>query len=112
MFQRSSGHGLRSIIESYFDLQGDRLPNEYWAVYATVDRLAANHYQDYKLKAHNHLKAHRPSSPYDELPRTGRSALTSSQVLLLWKDRQRIRPIGERLNTRAYRVEKLFCHAL
>ncbi|KAL2491727.1 Uncharacterized protein Adt_27355 [Abeliophyllum distichum] len=46
---------LRSIIESYFDLQGDRSPNEYWAVYTTVDRLVANHYRDYKLKARTRL---------------------------------------------------------
>ncbi|KAL2491734.1 hypothetical protein Adt_27362 [Abeliophyllum distichum] len=46
---------LRSIIESYFDLQGDQLPNEYWAVYTTVDRMVADHYCDYKLKARTKL---------------------------------------------------------
>ncbi|KAL2533364.1 hypothetical protein Adt_06715 [Abeliophyllum distichum] len=58
---------LCSIIESYFDLQGDRLPDEYMAICAAVDRLVADRYCDYKLKAHNHLKAHRPSRPYDEM---------------------------------------------
>ncbi|KAL2475010.1 Uncharacterized protein Adt_35746 [Abeliophyllum distichum] len=33
---------LHSIIESYFDLQGDRSPNEYRAVYTAIDRLAAD----------------------------------------------------------------------
>ncbi|KAL2487048.1 hypothetical protein Adt_31804 [Abeliophyllum distichum] len=41
---------LRCIIESYFDLQGDRLPDQYRAVCATVDYLAANRYRNYKLK--------------------------------------------------------------
>ncbi|KAL2518242.1 hypothetical protein Adt_14489 [Abeliophyllum distichum] len=58
---------LRSIIESYFDLQGDRSPDEYREVCAAVDRLVTNRYRDYKLKAHNHLKAHGPSRPYGEM---------------------------------------------
>ncbi|KAL2542634.1 hypothetical protein Adt_03612 [Abeliophyllum distichum] len=41
---------LCSIIESYFDLQGDRLPDEYRAVCAAVNHLAADRYQDYKRK--------------------------------------------------------------
>ncbi|KAL2457999.1 hypothetical protein Adt_46123 [Abeliophyllum distichum] len=41
---------LRSIIESYFDLQGDRSPDECRTVCAAVDHLAADRYQDYKLK--------------------------------------------------------------
>ncbi|KAL2541606.1 Uncharacterized protein Adt_02584 [Abeliophyllum distichum] len=48
---------LRSIIKS----------DEYRTVCAAVDRLAADCYQDYKLKAHNHLKAHGPSCPYDKM---------------------------------------------
>ncbi|KAL2454993.1 Uncharacterized protein Adt_47509 [Abeliophyllum distichum] len=47
-----------SWTESYFDLQADRSPDQYRAVYAVVDRLAANRYRDYKLKEQNHLKAH------------------------------------------------------
>ncbi|KAL2542422.1 Uncharacterized protein Adt_03400 [Abeliophyllum distichum] len=58
---------LRSIIESYFDLQGDRSPDEYRPVCADVDHLAADRYRDYKLKAHSHLKAYGPSRPYGEL---------------------------------------------
>ncbi|KAL2487077.1 putative transposase [Abeliophyllum distichum] len=42
--------------QSYFNLQGDRLPDEYRAVCAAVDYLAADRYHNYKLKAHNHLK--------------------------------------------------------
>ncbi|KAL2461910.1 hypothetical protein Adt_45330 [Abeliophyllum distichum] len=41
---------LCSIIESHFDLQDDQSPDEYWAVRAVVDRLAADRYRDYKLK--------------------------------------------------------------
>ncbi|KAL2491265.1 Uncharacterized protein Adt_26893 [Abeliophyllum distichum] len=52
---------LHSIIE------GDWSPDEYRAVCAAVDRLAADRYHDYKLKAHNHLKAHEPSRPYGEM---------------------------------------------
>ncbi|KAL2525437.1 Uncharacterized protein Adt_10491 [Abeliophyllum distichum] len=44
-------------------IEGDRSPDEYRAVCATVDRLAADRYRDYKLKVHNHLKAHGPSRP-------------------------------------------------
>ncbi|KAL2480517.1 hypothetical protein Adt_33483 [Abeliophyllum distichum] len=53
--------------QSYFDLQGNRSPDEYWAVCAVVDHLAADHYRDYKFKAHNHLKEHRLSRPYGEM---------------------------------------------
>ncbi|KAL2505868.1 hypothetical protein Adt_21489 [Abeliophyllum distichum] len=56
-----------SWTESYFDLQGDWSPDEYLAVYAAINRLAANRYQDYKLNAYNHLKAHGPSRPYGEM---------------------------------------------
>ncbi|KAL2470898.1 hypothetical protein Adt_39034 [Abeliophyllum distichum] len=58
---------LRSIIESYFDLQGDRSPDEYWAICAATDHLATNRYHSYKLKEHNHLKGHGPSRPYGEM---------------------------------------------
>ncbi|KAL2505159.1 hypothetical protein Adt_20780 [Abeliophyllum distichum] len=58
---------LRSIIESYFDLQGDQSFDNYWAVCAAIDRLAADRYRDYKLKAHNNLKEHKPSRSYDVL---------------------------------------------
>ncbi|KAL2480235.1 Uncharacterized protein Adt_33201 [Abeliophyllum distichum] len=59
----------RGIIfeKSYFDLHGDRSPDEYRTVYAAIDRLAADCYRDCKLKAHNHLKAHGPSRPYGEM---------------------------------------------
>ncbi|KAL2466727.1 Uncharacterized protein Adt_42578 [Abeliophyllum distichum] len=53
--------------EHYFNLQGDRSPDEYCVVFAAVDRLAADCYRDYKLKAHNHLKAHGPSRPFGEM---------------------------------------------
>ncbi|KAL2466543.1 Uncharacterized protein Adt_42394 [Abeliophyllum distichum] len=58
---------LRSIIDSYFDLQDDRSSDEYQIVCAAVDCLAVDRYRDYKLKAHNHLKAHGPNRPYDKL---------------------------------------------
>ncbi|KAL2497896.1 hypothetical protein Adt_23446 [Abeliophyllum distichum] len=58
---------LRSIIKSYFDPQGDQSLDEYWVVCAAVDRLVADRYHDYNLKAHNHLKAHGPSRPYGEM---------------------------------------------
>ncbi|KAL2471473.1 Uncharacterized protein Adt_04730 [Abeliophyllum distichum] len=58
---------LRSIIESYFDLHGNRSPDEYRAVCATVDRLATIRYRNYKLEEHNHLKAHGASRPYGEM---------------------------------------------
>ncbi|KAL2527271.1 hypothetical protein Adt_12325 [Abeliophyllum distichum] len=60
-------HRLASACECYFNLQGDRSPNEYRMVCAAVDRLAANRYHDYKLKVYNHLKAHGPSRPYDKI---------------------------------------------
>ncbi|KAL2525484.1 Uncharacterized protein Adt_10538 [Abeliophyllum distichum] len=74
-FTRLVGNQVRFTVppcyplwtESYFDLQGDRSPDEYRAVCAAVDRLATNCYRDYKLKAHNHLKAHGPSRPYGEM---------------------------------------------
>ncbi|KAL2532187.1 hypothetical protein Adt_05538 [Abeliophyllum distichum] len=40
---------LHRIIESYFDLQGDRSLDEYRTVCAAVDRLAVDRYHDYKL---------------------------------------------------------------
>ncbi|KAL2457012.1 Uncharacterized protein Adt_46514 [Abeliophyllum distichum] len=52
---------LHSIIED------DRSPNEYQTVCAAVDRLTADCYRDYKLKAHNHLKEHGPSRLYGKL---------------------------------------------
>ncbi|KAL2486278.1 hypothetical protein Adt_31034 [Abeliophyllum distichum] len=55
------------MLQSYFDFQEDRLPDEYRAVCATVDRLTVDRYRDYKLKTHNHLKAHGPSCPYGEI---------------------------------------------
>ncbi|KAL2474611.1 hypothetical protein Adt_35347 [Abeliophyllum distichum] len=64
------------MSQSYFDLQGDQSFDGYQEVSITVDRLAADDYRDYKLKAYNQLKAHGPSHPYN--------ALTSSQVLLSW----------------------------
>ncbi|KAL2454971.1 hypothetical protein Adt_47528 [Abeliophyllum distichum] len=70
------------MLQSYFDFQGDAI-DQYWAVCAAVDRLAVDRYRDYKLKAHNHLKAHIPSRHMTRcLQRTSRSALTSSPVLL------------------------------
>ncbi|KAL2485650.1 Uncharacterized protein Adt_30406 [Abeliophyllum distichum] len=57
----------RISLESYFNLQGDRSPNEYRAVYAAVDNLTVDRYRDYKLKAHNYLKAHGPNLPYNEM---------------------------------------------
>ncbi|KAL2498485.1 hypothetical protein Adt_24035 [Abeliophyllum distichum] len=60
-----------------------RSPDEYRTVYTSVDRLMANHYGDYKLKAHNHLKVHGPAVHTARcLSRSSRSALTSSPVLL------------------------------
>ncbi|KAL2542828.1 Uncharacterized protein Adt_03806 [Abeliophyllum distichum] len=59
---------LRSIIESYFNLHGESVARlSTWAVIVAVDRLAANRYRDYKLKVHNHLKAHGPSRLYGEM---------------------------------------------
>ncbi|KAL2471331.1 Uncharacterized protein Adt_39467 [Abeliophyllum distichum] len=43
------------------------LLDEYRGVCAAVDRLAADRYSEYKLKVHNHLKAHAPSRPYGEM---------------------------------------------
>ncbi|KAL2480740.1 hypothetical protein Adt_33706 [Abeliophyllum distichum] len=65
--------------------------------------LAVDRYRYYKLKVHNHLKAHRtqPIIRTICLPRTGRSALTSSPVLLSWDGPRKIRHIEEMLNTRA-----------
>ncbi|KAL2481030.1 hypothetical protein Adt_33996 [Abeliophyllum distichum] len=58
---------LCSIIESYFDLEGDCSPDKYKAVCAVVNFLVADRYRDYKLKAHNHLKENGSSHPYGEL---------------------------------------------
>ncbi|KAL2486146.1 hypothetical protein Adt_30902 [Abeliophyllum distichum] len=58
---------LRSIIEIYFDFQDDQSLDEYQVVCAIVDRLTVDRYRDYKFKAHNHVKEHRPSCLYDEL---------------------------------------------
>ncbi|KAL2453059.1 hypothetical protein Adt_45796 [Abeliophyllum distichum] len=81
-FQMSSGYSYIAS-SSYFDLQSDRSPDEYWTVYASVDRLVADHYRDYKLKAHNQLKAHGLSRPYGGMSaKDWQSALTSSPVLL------------------------------
>ncbi|KAL2481276.1 Uncharacterized protein Adt_34242 [Abeliophyllum distichum] len=74
-FMHLVGNQVRFIVpicypswtESYFDLQGDRSPDEYRAVCGVVDHLAADRYRDYKLKAYNHLKAHGPSRPYGEM---------------------------------------------
>ncbi|KAL2526657.1 hypothetical protein Adt_11711 [Abeliophyllum distichum] len=55
-------HRLDSTYE-----YGQSVPDEYRAVCATVDCLAADHYRDYKLKVHNHLKAHGPSRPYGDM---------------------------------------------
>ncbi|KAL2505299.1 hypothetical protein Adt_20920 [Abeliophyllum distichum] len=55
------------MLQSYFDLQGERSTDEYRTVYAVADCLAANCYRNYKLKAHNHLKEHGLSRPYGEL---------------------------------------------
>ncbi|KAL2471163.1 hypothetical protein Adt_39299 [Abeliophyllum distichum] len=55
------------MLRSYFDLQDDPSSDEYRAICATVDRLAADPYRDYKLKAHNHLIAHGLSRPYIEM---------------------------------------------
>ncbi|KAL2487217.1 Uncharacterized protein Adt_31973 [Abeliophyllum distichum] len=66
---------LHSIIESYFYFQGNQSSNEYRTIYVAVDLLAVDRYRYYKLKAYNHLN--------------GRSALTSSQVLISWNKTNR-----------------------
>ncbi|KAL2486877.1 hypothetical protein Adt_31633 [Abeliophyllum distichum] len=60
-FQRRSGHSY--VASSRATLIFDK----YRAVYITVDHPVADHYHDYKLKTHNHLKEHRLSRPYGEL---------------------------------------------
>ncbi|KAL2526038.1 Uncharacterized protein Adt_11092 [Abeliophyllum distichum] len=63
-FTRLVGNQVRFIVPPCYPswTEDNRSPNEYWAVCATVDR-----YRDYKLKAHNHLKAHGTSRPYGEM---------------------------------------------
>ncbi|KAL2526872.1 hypothetical protein Adt_11926 [Abeliophyllum distichum] len=53
------------VATSIFKMIG--CPTKYQAVCAAVDYLAVDCYRDYKLKTRNHLKAHRPSRPYDEM---------------------------------------------
>ncbi|KAL2526274.1 hypothetical protein Adt_11328 [Abeliophyllum distichum] len=64
----------------------DQSPDEYRAVYTAVDRLVADRYRDYKIKAHNHLKAHGPSRPYGEMYakdwETQQTQIASSGALL------------------------------
>ncbi|KAL2487410.1 hypothetical protein Adt_32166 [Abeliophyllum distichum] len=55
------------MLQSYFYFPGDRWPNKYLAVDASVDCLAAYRYRDYKLQAYNNLKEHEPSRSYIEL---------------------------------------------
>ncbi|KAL2505979.1 hypothetical protein Adt_21600 [Abeliophyllum distichum] len=55
------------MLQSYFDFQGDQSPDEYRSVCTAINRMVADRYQDYKLKAHNHLKAHELSHLYGEL---------------------------------------------
>ncbi|KAL2534105.1 hypothetical protein Adt_07456 [Abeliophyllum distichum] len=100
---------LRNIIESYFDLHGDHSPDEYRMVCAAVDRLAADRYRDYKIKAHNHLKRIDPADHTARcLSRTSRSALTSSPVLLSWETQHtQVASSGALLDERAIAKEVL-----